>query len=47
MVISRHDPARRDMLTVDDLFIRDGFVLRFSDIRRFNDRTFAQFSRKS
>lgn len=34
----------RDMLTVEDLFIRDGYVLRFSDGQTaFNDRTFAQF----
>jgi restriction endonuclease len=32
------------MLTVEDLFIRDGYVLRFSDGQTaFNDRTFAQF----
>jgi len=34
----------RDMLTVEDLFIRDGYVLRFSDAQTaFNDRTFRQF----
>jgi hypothetical protein len=34
----------RDMMTVDDLFIRDGYVLRFSDSRTcFNDRSFATF----
>ena len=34
----------RDMLTIEDLFIRDGYVLRFSDGQTaFNDRTFAQF----
>ena len=34
----------RDMLTVEDLFIRDGYVLRFSNGQTaFNDRTFAQF----
>lgn len=33
----------RDMMTVEDLFIRDGYVLRFEDGQTaFNDRTFAQ-----
>jgi hypothetical protein len=34
----------RDMMTVEDLFIRDGYVLRFSDGQTaFNDKTFGQF----
>lgn len=34
----------RDMMTVEDLFVRDGYVLRFSDGQTaFNDKTFAQF----
>src|SRR6267154_4063720 len=34
----------RDMMTVEDLFIRDGYVMRFPDGQTaFNDRTFAQF----
>ncbi|MEQ1622969.1 MAG: restriction endonuclease [Methylococcales bacterium] len=34
----------RDLMTVDDLFIREGYVLRFSDGQTaFNDRTFAEF----
>jgi hypothetical protein len=34
----------RDMMTVEDLFIRDGFVLRFSGGQTaFSDRTFAEF----
>jgi hypothetical protein len=35
------------MMTVEDLFIRDGYVLRFSQGQTaFNDRTFAQFFRE-
>ena len=34
----------RDMMTIEDLFIRDGYVLRFPDGQTaFSDRTFAQF----
>lgn len=37
----------RDMMTVEDLFIREGYVLRFSDGQTaFSDRTFAQFFRE-
>jgi Restriction endonuclease len=37
----------RDMMTVEDLFIRDGYVLRFSDGQTaFSDGTFAQFFRE-
>lgn len=37
----------RDMMTVEDLFIRDGYVLRFSQGQTaFSDRTFAQFFRE-
>lgn len=35
---------QRDMMVVEDLFIRDGFVLRFPDAQTaFNDRTFGEF----
>jgi hypothetical protein len=34
----------RDLMTVEDLFIREGYVLRFSDGQTaFNDRTFVEF----
>jgi hypothetical protein len=37
----------RDMTTVEDLFIRDGYVLRFSDGQTaFSDKTFAEFFRE-
>jgi hypothetical protein len=37
----------RDRMTIEDLFIRDGFVLRFSDGQTaFSDRTFAEFFRE-
>ena len=37
----------RDMMTVEDLFIRDGYVIRFSSGQTaFGDRTFAQFFRE-
>ena len=37
----------RDMMTVEDLFICDGYVLRFSQGQTaFSDRTFAQFFRE-
>jgi hypothetical protein len=37
----------RDMMTVEDLFIREGYVLRFADGQTaFSDRTFAQFFRE-
>jgi Restriction endonuclease len=37
----------RDMMTVEDLFIRDGFVLRFSGGQTaFSDKTFAEFFRE-
>src|SRR4051812_32996740 len=37
----------RDMMTIEDLFIRDGYVLRFSQGQTaFSDRTFAQFFRE-
>jgi len=37
----------RDMLTVEDLFISEGYVLRFSDGQTaFSDRTFAEFFRE-
>lgn len=37
----------RDMMTVEDLFIRDGYVLRFSGGQTaFSDRTFAEFFRE-
>ncbi|MGB9367482.1 MAG: restriction endonuclease [Xanthobacteraceae bacterium] len=36
----------RDMMVVEDLFIRDGYVLRFPDGQTaFNDRTFGEFFR--
>jgi hypothetical protein len=36
----------RDMMTVEDLFIRDGYVIRFSEGQTaFGDRTFAEFFR--
>src|ERR1700685_1934564 len=36
----------RDMMTVEDLFIRDGYVIRFSGGETaFSDRTFAEFFR--
>lgn len=38
---------QRDMMTVDDLYIREGFVLRFAGgYTAFSDRTFAQFFRE-
>jgi hypothetical protein len=37
----------RDMMTVEDLFIREGYVLRFSGGQTaFSDRTFAEFFRE-
>ena len=37
----------REMMTVEDLFIRDGYALRFEGGQTaFNDRTFAQFFRE-